>query len=139
MHTCNSWPAAVLFDCDGVLIDNESITESILQSWASERLRLVPQAAQHFAARCRGLPTASLLAFPETSSANVSGAELAALDAFIDQTVRNEARPMHGITDTVQRIPVLKAVVSNASADWLTHVVDKAGLQTAFGSRLFGA
>lgn len=134
----SAWPEVIFFDCDGVLIDSESITTRVLYTWAVERLNLLPAQAQKFAEFARGLPTQSLWEAFAVQNAAVNLAELDELDRCIDQTVRYEACLMEGVHEVIASLHMPKAIVSNASFDWIVEVAERVG-RGLFGKNLFSA
>ncbi|MBV8636252.1 MAG: HAD family phosphatase [Burkholderiaceae bacterium] len=139
MRLTATWPSAVLFDCDGVLIDNETPTRDILHVWAVSRLKLPAGMADDFAARCRGIPTARFTIWPEIAAAQVTEIELAELDACVERMVLAHARPMDGLVQAIDSLSCIKAVVSNSSLRWIRHVLALIQLEHAFGQNLFSA
>jgi HAD superfamily hydrolase (TIGR01509 family) len=134
----SSWPDAVLFDCDGVLVDSEGVTGSVISEWAIRRLGLDIQAARRLAGNTLGRPTATLVENPLVLSAGIGPQELDELDQIIDRAARANIRIMTGVAAVLRRIPVTKAVVSNAGLDWVKMVVARIdGGATAFEERLF--
>lgn len=133
------WPEAIFFDCDGVLVDSESVTAGTLSAWAAARLGLSPSQARRFAERARGKPTQSLLTVFAVQRAAVESTELAELDRHIDQIVRREARIMDGARAAIANLPMPKAIVSNASRDWVVDVAKRVGGPGLFGANLFSA
>lgn len=135
----SAWPEAIFFDCDGVLVDSESVAAGTLSAWAVARLGFSPTQARRFAERARGMPTQSLLTVSAVQRAAVGLVELVELDRRIDQVVRREARIIDGVRDTIADLPMPKAIVSNASLDWVVDVAARIGGPGLFSANLFSA
>ena len=126
-------PGAVVFDCDGLLVDTEPCwTVAETEVFARRGLGFGPE--QKAMVIGRSVPAAARLmaeAFGEPGTAVAIGAELLGLVA---EVVGSSAQPMPGAVELVQavaqRVPV--AVASNSPRGLLDAALRRAGLTDAF-------
>lgn len=104
---------AVIFDCDGVLVDSEALAEGVLEEYLG---RWLPDL--HIAERLRqalGMTTADILQHLEQHSTYTLPANATELmDTAIEARLARELTPIAGAYDAVQAISLTKAVVSNS-------------------------
>jgi HAD superfamily hydrolase (TIGR01509 family) len=134
----NERPAAVVFDCDGVLVDSEVLVTRI----EAELLRGlgVPVTAQEVAASFVRLSDVEMdtlieaewgLVLPPTFKA----AKLERIAAVFEA----ELRPVNGIADVVAAVTVPRCVASSSHPDRIRRSLELTGLSRFFGSYLFSA
>jgi HAD superfamily hydrolase (TIGR01509 family) len=126
-------PAAVVFDCDGLLVDTESC-------WTAAETELFARRGLAFSdaekAQLIGASIPSACAwlagrFDDGTSAEQVAAELLAL---VDAVVAREAEPMAGATELVAvvRARVPAAVASNSTRALLDHALARGGFADTF-------
>ncbi|AIB12916.1 hypothetical protein ABAZ39_13145 [Azospirillum argentinense] len=129
---------AMLFDCDGVLINSEAAAARVLRRWLRD---VLPE--DHIAPvinRARGQWAVRVVERElQRFGCQAERSWLEALDQDIDRVGEAEASPVEGVAAAVRSIPGTKAVVSNASSAWIRMAVHRTGLSDAFGDRLFSA
>ncbi|MBL8258630.1 MAG: HAD family hydrolase [Candidatus Competibacteraceae bacterium] len=129
---------AVIFDCDGVLVDSEVLALHVLER---ELALLMPTIdAAPLLQNTAGTSTADILAMIErrTGQTLPPGTVPKIIDA-IDQALDEELEPIPGAREAIERIPTLKAVASNSSLASVRRSVARAGLTGYFGERMFSA
>ena len=138
MRTPGSVPELVIFDCDGVLIDSEPIANRIFsEQLAMEGMHMTPEEVWHafvgnsrdrciaLAGEMRGKP------LPEGFAERWDRALHVALDV--------EARPVEGIPELLQSLPVPYCVASNGEPMHMQRGLAAAGLMPLVEGRLFSA
>ena len=126
-------PAAVVFDCDGLLVDTESC-------WTAAESELFARRGLTFSggekAQLVGASIPSACAwlagrFGDGTSAEQVGAELLTL---VDAVVARAAEPMPGAPELVAavRARVPAAVASNSTRELLDHALARGGFATTF-------
>ena len=134
-------PDLVIFDCDGVLVDSETIANEVLAAAVTELGWATTTADSH--RRFRGLSWPSTIAIIEAETGK----------PVPDDWVRQAREVMHtAIFETVTAIPGVAEVVarvadaqiprcvgSSSQPDYLAHVLGRAGLDRHFGEAVFSA
>ncbi len=128
---------ALICDCDGVLIDSETVAARVLvreleARWPGALVApvLMPLLGQRI--ECV-LGDAS-----EALGNTLSEADIAAIRAVTERAAA-EAAPFPGVTDALEAIALTKACASNSYTAVVRHVLERNGLTRFFGDRLFCA
>ena len=130
-------PALVIFDCDGVLVDSETLSGEILIEALAEIGAVVDLAhvRRHFIGRSFPAVAASLRAggraVPEGFEETYRDRVLAAFETRL--------RPTPGIEDLLARLAVPACVATSSSPVRLARTLALSGLAAAFGARAFTA
>ena len=129
---------AVIFDCDGVLVDSEILALRVLERELTRRFPTIDAAP--LLHNTAGISTADILAMVEKRTGQrLPPGAVPAIIAAIDRTLDEEVEPISGAQAAIERIPTLKAVASNSTLASVRRSVARAGLATYFGDRLFSA
>jgi HAD superfamily hydrolase (TIGR01509 family) len=133
---------AVIFDCDGVLIDSEIIAIEV------ETALLAGHGLQYeipeFTARFMGMSDKAFYAALSEDSLARLGRELpqdfkARVDAGKRALNEQKLAAVAGIEDAVARLGLLKAVASSSEAHHLNYKLRKAGLWDLFAPHIYSA
>ena len=129
---------AVIFDCDGVLVDSEILALHVLER---ELARLLPGVdAAPLLHDTAGISTVDILAMVEQRTGQtLPPGTVPRIIAAIDHALDEELEPIPGARAAIEQIPTLKAVASNSSLASVRRSVARAGLTAYFGDRLFSA
>ncbi|MEQ9442382.1 MAG: HAD family phosphatase [Cyclobacteriaceae bacterium] len=129
---------AVIFDCDGVLVDSE-----ILASQVSLRM-LKPYGfemnPQEYARAFAGKVEADILSLiSRDHHIELPDDFLAKLRLQIEHALDHDLQPIPGVQETISKIPITKAVVSNSRLARVLSSLKVAGLSDVFGKQIFSA
>ncbi|MEX0584327.1 MAG: HAD family phosphatase [Natronospirillum sp.] len=131
--------AAVLFDCDGVLVDSESIaTRALHRSLINLGLEVTEEAVGE---RFTGHSFPTCVAMIEADIGGPIPAEFSADNArYFDEVMRRELNTMEGIEAALDALHLPYAVVTNSRCAELAMKLDVVGLSDYFPvSRRFDA
>jgi HAD superfamily hydrolase (TIGR01509 family) len=129
---------AVIYDCDGTLIDSEHIAGSVCAA-ALTRIGW-PMTMEQFNRRFTGVPAGRTweilraeLPFPLPEGFND------AINAEIHRRFDEELQPIEGVEQAVSRIGGPRAVASSTNRPQLVKNLVKTGLQPLFGEHIYSA
>lgn len=131
-------PAAVLFDCDGVLADSEHLINTILaEDLTSRGWRISPEQARE---TFLGMAVSDMLPVLEARVGPLGPAWVAEMAARIGRRMQAELQPVPGALEAVAAvraagIPI--ACASNSGRVELRAKIAALGLSAAFEGRLF--
>jgi HAD superfamily hydrolase (TIGR01509 family) len=128
----------VIFDCDGVLVDNERIAVRVdavvlgKLGWTLTEAEVI----ERFVGRSQEYMTAEIESYLGRPLGEGWEGEFAQLyrDAF-----EREVRPVSGIEEAVDRIAVPTCVASSSSHERIDYMLGLAGLRDRFDGRVFSA
>ncbi len=132
--------SAVLFDCDGVLVDSESITNSVL------RQMLIEMGWDISAEECIRIFIGKALKdqwepILEHTGVHIDEAWIASFRARRDEALRTDLQPITGAVEAVKAIHELYgeniACVTGADRAKVEMQLEIAGLSEYFGDRVF--
>jgi len=128
----------IIFDCDGVLVDSETIAIQVLVRELGPRLpgvdvaRLVRDSA--------GMTTGAILELVEHQTRHQFPAgTLEQVNAATDQALDQQLEPLPGVVDALAEIPIQKAVASNSFLSRVQSSLRRAQLTEVFEDRVFAA
>ncbi|MGR4069083.1 HAD-IA family hydrolase [Halomonas sp. LR3S48] len=122
----------LIFDCDGVLVDSEVVAEATLL----EQLGLLlPDISEDVALRqALGMTTAAILDRLERQSAHRLPADaLERIDSAIEARLAEELRAVEGVAETLGRIELPLAIVSNSRRRRVLASLAVTGLDARLG------
>ena len=130
--------AAVIFDCDGVLIDSEPISARTLVRCLDDFNCRIDEAYvyRHYLGRSFATIEAD---FQTRLGVPMPDTFLAHWQEHLFAAFRAGLRPLAGITDLLQRLRVPYAVVSSSAPARLGLCLQLAALDGYFGDRVFNA
>ncbi len=128
----------LICDCDGVLIDSESISLEVL---VEELGRHLPGRDLTVALSARmGLPLQNLL---EEMAAefgfSLAGIDVPGLDRRLEQEIAQRVGPVRGVAEALDAIALPTAVASNSNGPRVRETLQRAGLWSRFEGRVFTA
>lgn len=128
----------LICDCDGVLIDSESISVEVL---VEELGRHLPGRELGAALSARmGLPLVTLL---EEMAAefgfSLDQLDVPRIDRRVEQEIKQRVGPVQGIAAALDAIALPTAVASNSNAARVRETLQRAGLWSRFEGRVFTA
>lgn len=123
----------VIFDCDGVLVDSEAIAEATLIQLLGEWLPdIQPDAALR---QALGMTTADILEHIELDSSHALPADaLQRIDGDIEARLARELLAIEGVAETVARLDMPLAIVSNSSRRRVLASLATTGLDAWLGN-----
>lgn len=133
-----SVPQLVIFDCDGVLIDSEPIANRVFaEQLATVGIAMSPEEVwRHFVGRSRD----TCIAMAGEMRGEPLPADFAsAWDDALHRALDVEARPVEGIPELLQALPVPYCVASNGEPTHMRRGLGAAGLLPLVEGRLFSA
>ena len=128
----------VIFDCDGVLVDTEPVSNAVLQ----RRLDAIgmpmslDQVIRTFIGRSKG---DCLAMIAERFGGPLPAAFEAEWDREFDEALREETRAIEGVAELLQGLPLPYCVASNGEPDRMRVALEAAGLLALVDGRLFTA
>jgi len=131
-------PAAVLFDCDGVLADSEGLVNRIVAADLTARgWRISAEEARE---TFLGLAAPDMLPMIEARVGPLPPRWMHDLSRTIAAAMQRELRPVPGAVAAVRAVAaagLVVAVASNSGRAELVSKLDRLGLAEAFGPRVF--
>lgn len=129
---------AIIFDCDGVLVDSEIIASTI----SLELLKPLGfnMSLEEYARTFAGKVERDTLSIIQNEyKINLPENFLSRLGLKIEYALDNDLKAINGVYDTIQSIELPKAVVSNSRLVRVIHSLKVAGLADFFGKNLFSS
>lgn len=124
---------ALIFDCDGVLVDSEAIAEATLIQRLGQWLPDIR--AEEAVGRALGMTTADILAHIERGSAyRLPQDAPARIDDEIEARLANELHAIEGVAEVIAGLDMPVAVVSNSRRQRVLDSLAATGLDTLLGS-----
>lgn len=128
----------IIFDCDGVLVDSETLALQVLVRELAVRLpgvdvaRLVRDSA--------GMTTEAILEMVEhETKRRLPVGTLEDINQATDRALDRELEPLPGVADALAAIPIPKAVASNSFMSRVQSSLRRAQLTDVFEDRVFAA
>ncbi|RDJ99997.1 HAD-IA family hydrolase [Paraburkholderia lacunae] len=128
---------ALICDCDGVLIDSETIAGATIvreleQRWPGTDVAAVVMPLLGFRTEHVLQSTASTL------GRTLSTGEMETIHRTV-QAAAIKAPMVDGIDAALANIPLMKACASNSFSDYVSQILERTGLNRFFAERLFAA
>jgi HAD superfamily hydrolase (TIGR01509 family) len=128
----------VIFDCDGVLVDTEPVSNAVLKRRldAIGLTMSLDDVIRTFIGRSKG---DCLAMIAERRGAALPPSFEADWDRAFDAALREETRPVEGILEVLRDFPLPFCVASNGEPDRMRVALEAAGLLPYVDGRLFTA
>ncbi|WP_447957460.1 HAD family hydrolase [Vreelandella sp. EE7] len=122
--------SAVIFDCDGVLVDSEVLAEDTLEAHLKAWLPDVDVARE--LGQALGMTTSNILRHLQTLSRHTLPDDaVEQVDTAIEARLARELRAIDGAFEAISAIPFAMAVVSNSNRRRIEASLDSTGLAVA--------
>ncbi|HWC27922.1 MAG TPA: HAD family hydrolase [Solirubrobacteraceae bacterium] len=129
---------SVIFDCDGVLVDSEQISNTVLAGLLTEAG--LPTTVEDSMRDYRGRSMASVLELASARHAGPLPADLAdRYYAEIEGRFARELRPVPGVVAALERIALPSCVASSGPHHKMAVTLRRSGLWDRFAGRIFSA
>ena len=123
----------LIFDCDGVLVDSETIAEGVLHDQLAAWLPDL--AAERELGGALGMTTAAILAHLEGLSVHQLPPDaLLSIDAAIERRLAVELKAIAGISEAIDALDLPLAIVSNSRRARVLASLSHTGLNTRLGT-----
>jgi HAD superfamily hydrolase (TIGR01509 family) len=134
-------PAYLICDCDGVLVDSESVAlRALIRTLGPHLPHLMPAALEAVLEPRLGMNTTALLAELHSGiGLNLSDVQLADVLAAVEHECATQSQPVPGIGRLLGALPQPKAVASNSSRPRIEASLRRAGLRELFGPHIYSA
>ena len=131
-------PVLIIFDCDGVLVDSEPISLSVLLDIISEAgLDLDPDAAHD---RFLGRSLASVVQMlRDENGVNLGATALEDMRHRLYEKFSTELEPISGIAEVVKQLPMRYCVASSSQIERIELSLEVTGLLPLFKGRIFSS
>ncbi|HVL31315.1 MAG TPA: HAD family hydrolase [Solirubrobacteraceae bacterium] len=130
--------AAVIFDCDGVLVDTEAIANRVLADLLTEAG--LPTTFEDSMRDLRGRSMASIVEIATTRLGSPLPADLPErYYAEVKDVFRRELQPVPGVVAALDRIDLPSCVASSGPHHKMAVTLRSAGLWERFEGRIFSA
>jgi HAD superfamily hydrolase (TIGR01509 family) len=129
---------SVIFDCDGVLVDTEVISNSVLAGLLTEAG--IPTTFEHCMTAYRGRSMASVLAIAERQFGGPLPFDVSErYYADVKAVFVRELMPIPGVIDALDRIALPACVASSGPHHKMAVTLRRVGLWERFAGRIFSA
>ncbi|MEM6336085.1 MAG: HAD family phosphatase, partial [Bacteroidota bacterium] len=131
-------PGFVIFDCDGVLVDSEPITNRIFgEMLAGLGLRLTPdEQRDHFLGRTMD---DCVRLIEELTGRDVPASFVPTYRQRIRKVLAEEVEPVEGVVDLVKKLTLPSCVASSGTIEKMHVTLGRTGLLPYFDGRLVSA
>lgn len=128
----------IIFDCDGVLVDSEPITNKVF--WAMLRERGINITLEETVANFVGRTMkACAVIIKEKYGVEITADDLAEFAKRSADVLRKELLPVEGIHEVLKTIPYPYCVASSGSYDKMNITLDVTGVMPYVEGRIFSA
>ncbi len=128
----------VIFDCDGVLVDSEPLSVSVLLRMLADAGVMLGEEAAYEAFLGRSLASVCDILRREHGVA-VSDAALARMRGELNAAICEQLQPILGIRQTLARLDKPVCVASSSQVERIRLSLDVTGLTSFFHDRVFSA
>ncbi len=128
----------VIFDCDGVLVDSEPISLTVLVEALAAAGVAMSEAEAHARFLGRSLNSTSEILHDEYGLA-IDAAFLESMRKVLYERFRTELQPIDGIAETVDRLGIAHCVASSSQPERIRLSLSVTGLIDKFEPNIFSA
>ena len=131
-------PALVIFDCDGVLVDSEPISMSVLLAAIAEAGLALSEEIAFERFLGRSLSNVCEILQREFGVGLGAGA-LERMREKLFARFRRELKPVPGVTEMLRKLATARCVASSSQPERIRLCLDVTGLLDSFASRIYSA
>lgn len=127
----------ILFDCDGVLIDTEIVAAEVVTNWLNSEG--VDIDIEKFISTYTGKTFTDILEL--LKQAKLLDEQIETREAVIqmDYQIRNNMRPIKGVHEMLNAVPLTSSMVSNSAEDYVLEAIGMLKADHIFEKRVFSA
>ena len=111
----------ILFDCDGVLIDTEIVAAEVVTNWLNSEG--VDIDIETFIADYTGKTFTDILEILKAKRLLAEHVETKEAVHFMDEEIRRNMRPIHGVDQMLSKVQLTSSMVSNSAADYVLEAI----------------
>jgi len=127
----------IIFDCDGVLIDTEIVAAEVVSAYL--RSEGTDISTEQFIAEFTGKTFTDIINLLKQSQRLRPEIDTAEVVPSLDDTIRQNQRPINGAIDMIKSLSVPFSVVSNSAKDYVIEALEKLSLHHLVEGRVFSA
>ncbi|HEY9117444.1 MAG TPA: HAD family phosphatase, partial [Roseivirga sp.] len=127
----------ILFDCDGVLIDTEIVAAEVVTNWLNSKG--VDIDIETFIADYTGKTFTDILEILKAKMLLAHHLETKEAVHFMDEEIRRNMRPIHGVDQMLSNVPFTSSMVSNSAANYVLEAIAMLNANHIFEKRVFSA
>lgn len=127
----------ILFDCDGVLIDTEIVAAEVVTHWLNSEG--VDIDIETFIADYTGKTFSDILEILKLKMLLASNIDTREAVMFMDEEIRKNMRPITGVYEMLEQVPVTSSMVSNSAVDYVLEAIGLLKADHIFERRVFSA
>lgn len=127
----------ILFDCDGVLIDTEIVAAEVVTHWLNAEG--VDIDIETFISEYTGKTFSDILEILKLKMLLASDIDTREAVLFMDEEIRSKMRPITGVYEMLEQVPVTSSMVSNSAVDYVLEAIGLLKADHIFERRVFSA
>lgn len=127
----------ILFDCDGVLIDTEIVAAEVVTKWLNSEG--VDIDIETFISDYTGKTFSDILEILKANRLLAEQVETKEAVNFMDEEIRRNMRPIHGVDQMLSNVPLSSSMVSNSAEDYVLEAIGLLNASHVFEKRVFSA
>lgn len=127
----------IIFDCDGVLIDTEIVAAEVVVKWfATQDYHMT---VEEFIVQHTGKMFSHILRELVAEGKLPAHLDIQATMDLLEPEVKNNMRPIAGVSEVLSSIALPKSVVSNSGTEYVAYALEKFGWAGHFKKPVFSA
>jgi HAD superfamily hydrolase (TIGR01509 family) len=127
----------IIFDCDGVLIDTEIVAAEVVSAYL--RSEGTDISTEQFIAEFTGKTFTDIINLLKQSQRLRPDVDTATVVPRLDDTIRENQRPINGAVKMIQSLSLPFSVVSNSAKDYVIEALEKLEVYHLVEERVFSA
>ncbi len=127
----------IIFDCDGVLIDTEMVAAEVVVEWLhTEKVDIT---VEQFIREHTGKTFTAIINQLKEQQQLPGHLDTHSTMLELETLVRNNMRPIKGVSEMLEQIALPKSVVSNSNIDYVEEALEKFSITHHFTDTVFSA
>lgn len=127
----------IIFDCDGVLIDTEIVAAEIVSEYL--RSEGADISTEQFITEFTGKTFTDIINSLKVDGRLRADLDTAAIVPQLDDTIRQNQRPIEGAIEMLKGLGLPFSVVSNSARDYVIEALEKLGVLDLVNDRVYSA